>query len=261
MEDSARPTVEKGSQRGRRQSRGVFSTIVLVFGELLVTVGFVILAFVGWQIWWFDPSVASSQSSIADQYVQDWADTSPSASSSAASAVSADSAPVAATPTTQGTVWGVLYVPRFGSDWRRPIAWGTDMTTVLNRIGIGTYTGSTMPGAIGNTVVASHRGGMGSSFYNIHKLELGDQIILETADGWYTYDYRDTIYIMNTDTQVLDPVPMVTGATATGRVLTLQSCNPLPVSNDERIMAFAVLESFTPRSAGAPAIVAQMGGS
>lgn len=250
------------SRRGRRRERpGVFSTLVLVLGELLITAGALVLLFVGWQMWWFDPSVAREQSSIADQYLQQWSSAPSSSASASDSVVPADDAPVAARPTTEASVWGVLYVPRFGDTWHRPIAWGTDMQTVLNTIGIGTYTQSTMPGAVGNTILASHRGGMGSSFYDIHKLRLGDKIILETKAGWYTYAYRNTIYIVNTDVAVLDSVPMVPGEQATGKVLTLQSCNPLPVSNQERIMAFAVLESFTPRSAGAPEVVSEMGGS
>lgn len=249
------------TRRGQRPS--ILSTIVLVMGELLVTVGVVVLLFVAWQVWIYDPSVARAQTSIADQYVNQWSGESLPAPSESVppTVVSADAAPVAARPEKEGTVWGVLYVPRFGNDWRKAVAWGTDMSSVLNRIGIGTYTQSTMPGAVGNTAVASHRSGMGSSFYNIHKLRLGDKVVLETQEGWYTYAYRNTEYIVDADVQVLNPVPMVPGATATGKVLTLQSCNPLPVSNQERIMAFTVLESFTPRSSGAPAIVAQMGGN
>ncbi len=243
--------------------RGVLSNIVLVLGELLLTLGVLVLAFVGWQVWMFDPSVARDQTSIADEYLQDWQSSEPSSNVPAAEdpTVEPDDAPVAATPSATADVWGVLYVPRFGKDWRRPIAWGTDMTQVLNRIGIGTYTQSTMPGAVGNTTLASHRAGMGSSFYDIEKFRLGDKIVLETKDGWYTYAYRNTQYIVDTDTNVLNPVPLVDDKAATSRVLTLQSCNPLPISNQERIMAFSVLESFTPRSAGAPDIVKKLGGS
>lgn len=246
-----------GSRRPVGRRRSGLATAVLVFGELLVTAGVTVLAFVAWQIWIEDPSVARAQTAIADDSLAQWAAAAPAQSEPVAST---GDVPIAATPGSNATVWGVLYVPRFGDHWRKPIAWGTDMDSVLNRIGVGTYVQSTMPGAIGNTILASHRAGMGSSFYAIDTLRLGDRIVIETASGWYTYAYRNTVYILNVDVQVLDAVPMRDGVAATSRILTLQSCNPLPVSNDERIMAFAVLESFTPRSDGVPALVSQMGG-
>ena len=253
-------------KRSRRAKPGIMATVTLVLGELLITAGVLICAFVAWQTWYYDPSISREQSSVADEYVQQWQQ---EASSDAATddtsgtedaTVSAEDAPVAETPAEEGEVWGVMYVPRFGSDWKKPVAWGTDMATVLNTLGIGTYEQSVMPGAVGNTIVAAHRSGQGSGFYDIHKLRLGDEIIIETEEGWYTYAYRNTEYIVDTDVQLLSPVPMKPEETATGKILSLQSCNPLPVSNEERIIAYAVLESFTPREAGAPQVVQDMGG-
>lgn len=246
------------ARRARPPRRSVLWTIVGVIGELFITVGVLIFLFVGWQVWWYDPSVARSQVAVAQQYLDEFrSGASSSATPSDQDSTEEDDAtvPVVSRPSSVGDVWAVLYAPRFGSDWIRPVAWGVDMQSVLNKIGVGTYEQSTMPGETGNTIIASHRGGMGSSFYNIHKLRLGDQIVLETSDGWYTYDYRNTVYVLDTGVGILDPVPQMDGQTATGSILTLQSCNPLPVSTNERIIAYAVFDSFTPRSAGAPAAI------
>ena len=62
---------------------------------------------------------------------------------------------------------------------------------------------------------------------------------------------------------VIAPVPRHDGVAPTQSVITLTSCNPL-YSTDERIIAYGVLESWQPASAGPPsevaAIIATQGG-
>jgi sortase A len=54
---------------------------------------------------------------------------------------------------------------------------------------------------------------------------------------------------------VLEPVPQRTGEAPTVSVLTIMSCNP-KFSFAERIIAYAVFESWQPSSAGPPAEIA-----
>ncbi|WP_281533585.1 sortase domain-containing protein [Cryobacterium breve] len=78
---------------------------------------------------------------------------------------------------------------------------------------------------------------------------------MQTADGYYTYRFRDLEYVQPTDVGVLAAVPHAPGATATDRIITLTSCNPL-YSTAERIIAYGVFDSWQPISAGPPAELA-----
>ena len=122
----------------------------------------------------------------------------------------------------------------------------------LDPIGIGHYPGTRMPGEVGNFAVAAHRTTYGKPFNRIAELRLNDAIVVETADGWYTYRFRTLEYVTPDEVEVLLPVPQVEAAPAGSRCITLTSCSPM-FAMTERIVAYGVFESFTPRTAGAPA--------
>jgi sortase A len=144
-----------------------------------------------------------------------------------------------------------MIVPRFGADYYRPIAEGTGTTAVLNKGEIGHYPTSQMPGAVGNFAVAAHRTSYGKPFNQISSLLVGDRIYIETADGWYSYIFRNLEYVRPTGVGVVAPVPQTDGATPTDRLMTMTSCNPL-FSSAERIIAYSVFDRFYPRAEGPP---------
>ena len=112
-----------------------------------------------------------------------------------------------------------------------------------------------MPGGVGNTVYAAHRWTSGAPFDPIDKLVIGDAIVIQTQDGWYTYRFRTLTYVQDTQVEVLLPVPQQVGVAANGRYLTLTSCAP-KLNMLERIIAYAVFESFTPAASAPPASLA-----
>ena len=122
----------------------------------------------------------------------------------------------------------------------------------LDPIGIGHYPGTPMPGAEGNVALAAHRTTFGKPFNRIADLRVGDAIVIETQDGWYTYRFRTLEYVTPDEIEVTLPVPQQEGVAANGRYLTMTICSPM-YSLAERIVGYSVFESFTPRSAGAPA--------
>ncbi|TFD64269.1 class E sortase [Cryobacterium ruanii] len=251
--------------RSRRGKSGKV-TVVGVLGELLITVGALVLLFLGWQLWWNDMIMANSQSSAASEISQDWIaqDTStpqpvPTVDPAEPSAtpVPVDyGVPVVGAVASNAEAFAVLYVPRFGADYHRSIAEGTGHDVLnSNRLGIGHYAGTQMPGEVGNFAVAAHRSAYGGAMHLINELQLGDAIYVQTADGYYTYRYRDTEYVIPSQVRVLASVPNNPDGTAVDRIITLTSCNPL-LSTAERIIAYGVLESWQPLSAGAPAELA-----
>jgi sortase A len=114
-----------------------------------------------------------------------------------------------------------------------------------------------MPGEVGNFAVAAHRSAFGGAMHLINELQLGDAVYVQTSDGYYTYRYRDTEYVAPSEVQVLAAVPNDPDQNAADSIITLTSCNPL-YSTAERIIAYGMLESWQPLSAGAPVELASI---
>ncbi|MTH68027.1 class E sortase [Agromyces bracchium] len=238
--------------------------MVGVLGELLLTAGALVLLLLGWQLWWNDAITGAQQSAAASDLSSDWleqaridGDRGRAATDAATGAVDADGEPSIGTAApSYGEAFAVMYVPRFGGESQRTIAEGTGLD-VLNRVdlGVGHYEGTQMPGAVGNFAIAAHRSAYGGGMHEIEQLRLGDGIFIQTADAWYTYRFRDLEYVPPDTVGVLAPVPHHPELTPTDRIITLTSCNPL-YSTAERIIAYGVLESWSPTSEGPPEEIA-----
>jgi sortase A len=244
-----------GREKRRPRARGRVSVIGII-GEVLITAGVLVFLFLGWQLWLNDLVVGA---------VQDKAGVALSHSLSAATPVHQAPTPTDSPPKDYGQPivakapgnaqkFAVMYIPRFGATYSRPVSEGVGTADVLDKNGIGHYPGTQMPGEVGNFAVAAHRTTHGAPFGPLATLQVGDKIYLQTADGYYTYDFRGLEYVRPTGVGVLDAVPQAPGVAATDRVMTMTSCNP-KFSASERIIAYAVFESWQPTSAGPPAAI------
>jgi sortase A len=280
VEPSSR-RVTRAHERRRARSTRRFS-IVGALGELLITAGVVVLLFIGWQLWFTELTVGHEQRVEANEQSKAWNEQ-VAASTPPAPLPSDDPSdeptdepseptdlpwiepPVEAAPAANQRL-GMLIVPRWGADYYRTIAEGISMTEVLDRGRLGRYSNTSMPGAVGNFAIAAHRMGHGGSLHYVDELRLGDHIYVETASGWYQYEFRNLEYVRPTGVGVLDPVPQSPSTPPTERYITLTSCNPEHTSH-ERIIAYGVLTHFFPRDAavanfGAPdEIASTVGGS
>jgi sortase A len=250
------------SHSARRPRRRV--SVVGVLGELLITAGVVVLMFLGWQVWWNSAVLSSQQSSAASKQSQEWleqgrAEHAPPPTPTPGT-TDYGTPPVAAAPATAEPM-AIMYVPRFGADWKRIIRESVDVQRVLNSYdaGVGHYPGTQMPGEAGNFAIAAHDTGYGDAFLNVSKLQLGDKIYIQTKDGFYTYEFRNFEYVRPTAVNVLLPVPQVTGAAPTDRFITLTTCNP-PYHAQERIAAYGVFDSWQPLNVIPKAIATQVNG-
>ena len=235
---------------------GVLRGAVQVLGELLITAGIVLLLFVAWQLWWTNVESDAKQSEIIKEFAQDLGGApppSPDPAGTPAAPVDYGAPVVSAAPAHAGTI-GIMYIPRFGVNYTRPIVQGTSMD-VLDTLGLGHYGNTAMPGAVGNFAVAGHRQTHGAVLDNIHLLVPGDRIYVQTKDGYYVYVFRNNQIVLPSRTDVLEPVPTRPGATPTESFLTMTSCNPR-FGSQERIIAYALLDSWRPSSAGPPAEIA-----
>jgi sortase A len=239
--------------RRRRPRRRV--SVIGVLGELLITAGALVLAFLGYQVWLADAIVGGQLNGEAVELAEEWgAEYSDVPPSEAGDPVASEDPPVMAAPA--NTVrFANLIIPRFGGTYSRPIAEGVGTSDVLNKGNIGHYPTTQMPGAPGNFALASHRSSGGGNFHDLHELLVGDHIYVETPDGWYQYSFRNLEYVRASGVGVLNPVPQVTGIEVTDRYITLTTCNPF-FSTAERIIAYGVYDSFYPRAGGVPAEIA-----
>jgi sortase A len=250
----------------RRSPRPRHRVSVLgVLGELLITLGVVSLLFVAWQLWIGDWIIGAQNDAVGNSLSHEWAAAAPAPTASALPSSSA-SGPAPADTTTpavtadpvimaqagDGQVFAVMHIPRFGPNYAVRMAGGVTRPKTLDPIGIGHYPGTAMPGDTGNMAVAAHRTTFGKPFNLIGTLHVGDAIVMETPAGWYTYRFRTLEYVKPYAVEVLLPVPQQVGVAAEGKYLTMTSCSPM-YSKAERIVAYSAFESFTPRSAGAPA--------
>ena len=158
-------------------------------------------------------------------------------------------------PTIQ-EAFALLYIPRIGNDvWATPIFEGVQ-SKQLNS-GIGHYPQSQIPGEEGNFSLFGHRNSYGQPLINIQKLQVDDEVIVETKDFWF-------VYILKHDKIVRPSATWVTGVNrlpelglATNepfKVITLITCEPRH-STEKRWVWWGVLKAVFPHATPPPALV------
>lgn len=208
-------------------------------GQLLITLGVILLLFVAYELWFTNLYTNAQQHALARQLQRQW------------SAPAAPAAPGAAlNPPFDGQGMAILYIPRLGRDYHEVIVQGVSVEDL--RKGPGHYPGTAMPGQIGNFVLSGHRTTYGAPFNRLGELRRGDAIVVETRTTWYVYDVTSIEIVLPTDLDVIAPVPDHPGVRPTKAMITLTTCNP-EFSATQRLIVHGQLVSSQPRSAGAPA--------
>ncbi|MBV9411032.1 MAG: class E sortase, partial [Acidimicrobiia bacterium] len=84
--------------------------------------------------------------------------------------------------------------------------------------GPGHHPGSALPGQVGNVVIPGHRTVSPHPFYDIDKIQQGDQIVLGDGDGQFVYQVTGTTIVSPEDTWIEAPTSNPT--------ITLYACHP-----------------------------------
>ncbi len=216
-----------------------------VLGELLVTLGVIVLSFAAWQLWWTDLVADRTQAEEVRALEQRFTDAGVPASTGAPPAQSA----LVSARTSVGKAFAVIRIPRFGASYQRPVIQGTEKEQLDD--GIGHEPRSVMPGQIGNFATAGHRVTYGKPYNRIDELLRGDAVVVETPDGWSVYRVQRHRIVTPKQVEVIAPVPDRPGVTPTERWMTMIACHP-KFSARERYIAYAKLERFVPRADGPP---------
>lgn len=234
----------------RRRPRSFGRVLQAALAEFLILVGVGVALFVGWSAWWTDLVGVQRQRAIAAELAP------PTAGHGGAEHRTAP--PVLESPG-ERAVFGTLHVPRFGPDFVRPIAEGTDRRTVLNTIGLGHYVGTAMPGGAGNVGIAGHRVTYGKPLVDIAELQPGDPVIVRVADPersfdiWYVYRVTGSRVVSPSAVEVVAPVPSdpERAPAPEERLLTLTACHP-KWSAAQRYITHATFDYWMEASAGTP---------
>lgn len=168
-----------------------------------------------------------------------------------------DDPPIDPIPQEDATQFGLLYVPRWGDDYVRPIASGTDRVTVLNVYGIGHYDGTAAAGDLGNFALAGHRTTYSRPFFKMADLQVGDLVYVRTKSAYYVYRITETPFIISPyQIGVIDSTPTRDwvwhpGDTGDKRWITLTACHPW-YSLAQRIVTHGEFVGWTSTSDGPP---------
>lgn len=145
-----------------------------------------------------------------------------------------------------GDAVAIIRIPRFGDDYAVPLLEGTSDGVLA--AGFGHIHDTADPGAEGNFVVAGHRVTHGEPLRDMADLDVGDEVVVETAEAFFTYVLTtggDDLEVPFTASWVLDPRPVNpepdgVQAPDTPAILTLTTCAEL-FHTDDRWVAFASL--------------------
>jgi sortase A len=102
--------------------------------------------------------------------------------------------------------------------------------------GVGQHIGSSNPGQPGNLVLSAHNDVFGELFRHLDKLQVGDEIIVYTNARAYTY-------VIDIETQVVEPTRVEVLAPTPTSTITLISCYPYLVNNMRIVVKASLADS------------------
>ncbi|WP_407551439.1 class E sortase [Streptomyces sp. Pv4-95] len=236
--------------------------IVRTFSEICVTLGTLIVLFVAYLLFWTGVRADSAMDGEIGELEHRWAAGpvagGPDGSGSGEAAPDGTPGDTADAgegrphrpPYRDGKSFAVMYIPRLGADWAKPVLQGTAVDTLKR--GLGHYDRTARLGATGNFAVAGHRRTYGDPFKDFPELRPGDAVVVNDGATWFTYRIDNRPYTtLPGDTGVIDPVPRKSGYNGPGRYLTLTTCEP-EWGHSHRLIAWAHLDSTQPVEQGRP---------
>ncbi len=241
----------------------MLSKVLGAAGRLLIIAGVVILGFVGYQLWGTGIEEAHHQDQLLSEYAQSIgaapdadlatvAAASPATESPATdSSASATGKPPSPEP---GQPVGVIEIPRI--DLSRIIVEGTSRVDLKK--GPGHYIGTPFPGQEGNVGIAGHRTTYGAPFNRIDELRPGDDVVLSTGQGRFTYKVIPAPGSTNQAWYTVSPQQVEVLDDMGDNRVTLTACHPKH-SARQRIIVHAVLEDAPVPPSPQPAHLTEAG--
>jgi sortase A len=248
----------------RQRQRPDVRSVIGVTGEVLITLGVIVFLFLAYELWFTGLYTAHAQSDLKKQLFSEWNSSAPITPGQTASptqlpgedttaSAAPQSPPAFVDEPVPGDALAIIRIPRLGTHYAYAVVEGVS-TSDLKK-GPGHYPGSAMPGQTGNFVLSGHRTTYLAPFNGLDKLSIGDAIVIETRDTWYTYRVTGSQTVLPTDVNVILPVPDKPGAKPTQALITLTTCTP-KYSASHRLIIFGTLDSTLPKADGTPPALA-----
>ena len=215
-----------------RRRNSPFHALVRGLGELMITLGVLMLLLVVYQLFWTNVEANRAQNKVTDSLIKEW------------------TAPVAADEPKKrkpvpGNAIALMYFERLGGKWVKPVVEGVSLDDLAK--GVGHFPRSALPGEVGNFAVAAHRATHGEPFKDLDSVRKGDRLVVETRDRWYVYVIDTNFRLVDPNNgSVILPVPEKPGVKPTEKLITLVTCNPRWGSST-RLIYYGHLESSAPK--------------
>ena len=238
---------------------GRLATFVGGTGRVLITVGLLILLFVGYQLWGTGLYTAQAQDDLKDDLkalIAEGPSTTeidPSTVTTLGTQTSVTAAPTTTSvpPTTAvalpvaeaGEAVALIQIPKVDIDWAVVEGIGRDDL----KKGPGHYPTTPWPGQRGNASIAGHRTTYGAPFNRLDELEVGDEITVTDVSGVFTYQVTRQFVVSPSDVTVLAPPDDPNAA-----LLTLTTCHPKYSANERLIIQATLVGTPLPDTTGLP---------
>lgn len=219
-------------------------TVLRGIGQTFITLGLVIMLFCVYELYFTNVYTAKEQSGLREDIRAAWA------------APAAPPAPGRKLVASRlGSGLAVIWIPRIGMTGKSAKVVLEGVGTEDLKRGPGHYPGTALPGQVGNAVISGHRTTYGAPFNRLDEVAVGEAVVLETRDTWFTYRVVRQQVVAPTAVEVTYPVPGDLKAKPTKKLLTLTTCNP-KFSARTRLIITAELEAESSKSAGLPQALA-----
>jgi sortase A len=213
------------------------------FGKVLIATGLLMFGFVGYQLWGTGIETARAQNALESEFTALLDGTGAPLSTTTATSSTTSVASTATTATTEpvdtvevtsppstavpaadqniptveeGDAIARLEIPAIGVD--EIVVAGVEKSDLKR--GPGHYPETPLPGQLGNSAIAGHRTTYGQPFYDVDRLQPGDEIITTTPAGRFVYKVTGQSIVTPDRREVVATIdPTVAN-------LTLTSCHP-----------------------------------
>ena len=199
-------------------------SILSALGAILTGAGVLILLFVAYQLWGTGLYTGRQQDSLRSEF-KDKLKAAGAAPSTTSTTLNPAELPP---PPPSGESVASIRIPKIGVD--KTVVQGVGLADL--RKAPGHYPETPLPGEQGNAAIAGHRTTYGAPFNRLDELAAGDEILVTTVKGSFTYTVAGLKVVKPSQVEVLAPTPTPT--------LTLTTCNP-KYSAKERLVVVATL--------------------
>ncbi|MEW6476138.1 MAG: class E sortase [Actinomycetota bacterium] len=198
-------------------------SVLSALGAILTGAGVLILLFVAYQLWGTGLYTSRQQGSLRSEFNAKLK----AAEASPTTSTTVDPLRLPPPPPSGDTV-AHIRIPKIGVD--QLVVQGVGLADL--RKGPGHYPETPLPGEQGNAAIAGHRTTYGAPFNRLGELVDGDEILVTTLKGSFTYTVARVHVVKPSQVEVLNPTPTPT--------LTLTTCHP-KYSAKERLIVVASL--------------------